>query len=314
MTGEELKQSILSLMDKRHYYAEGLLYEKTNVMFSADPGIGKSMLALQAACQLATGLPLFGALHVPNPIKVYYIQKERPFIEVQERLNSFMQSLEITFDILVIDSAIQFLNLSDVSLAKPIVKRIEKFKPCVIFIDPIGAGLGGLTQDQIANNFCSVLNYIQSQIGNTYWLNHHTTKTQYTKEGDAIDKEKPFYGSQWLDAMVTGHYHLTHTEKGTGWRNTKDTLGVLFNKFQLEYDADSQLSYLSTGTLQAKDKVINFINSIKSHRKTFKFIDISLSTGVSDAVLRDTLKLPTIANLFKKHKSIGEATLYELVN
>ena len=313
LTGDALKQSVLSPTNSRHYLAEGLLYEKSNIMFSADPGTGKSMIALQAACQLASGLPLFGALHVPKPIKVYYIQKERPYLEVQERISVFLQSIEINFDNLIVDSAIQFVNLSDVKLATAIVNRIEKYKPVIIFIDPIGAGLGGLTQDQTANNFCSVLNFIQSRLGNTFWLNHHTTKQQYNKDGEMIEKEKPFYGSQWLDAMVTGHYHLTKTERGTGWRKTKDTLGVLFQRFQLEYDPETMLSYLSTGSLLAKDKVINFINSIKSHKKSFKFSELSVATGVSDSILRDTLRAPSISGLFKKVISSGEATLYELV-
>lgn len=312
-SGEVLKLSILSPLSNRKYIAEGLLYDKTMLMVSADPGTGKSMIGLQVACQLATGVPLFGALQVPEPVKVYYIQKERPFLEVQERLALFFQTLDINFDNLVIDSAIQFINLSNLRLADELVRRISKHKPKVIVIDPIGAGLGGLTKDEVANNFCAMLNYIQSIIGNSYWLNHHTTKQQYTQDGERIDKEKPFYGSQWLDAMVTGHYHLTQTEKGTHWRRTKDTLGTLLKHFDLWYDPETQLSTLAAGSMTARDKVNNFINSIKEHKQSFTFSELKSLTGVSDSILRDTLKLPSISSRFTKVKSIGEATLYKII-
>lgn len=313
LSKEDLKEAVLSPLQKRTPYADGLLFEKSSIMLSADPGTGKSILALQATCQLASGLPLFGSLLVPNPIKVYYIQKERPQLEVLERLKILNESIKINWDNLIVDSLLQILNLSDLKYCDLIASRIAKHEPKLIVIDPIGAGLGGLSKDEIANNFCTMLTFIQSRIGNTYWLNHHTTKQQYTQTGEKIDKEKPFYGSQWLDAFVTGHYHITGNDNGTNWRKTKDNYGLLLSRFSLEYEPDTNLSYLKLDNMLAKDKIINYINSIKSHKKSFKFSELAQVTGCAIRTLRHTLTDPIFKTLLKSSKAIGEATLYEII-
>lgn len=312
LTGAPLEEAINSPFVRRNAYAEGLLYEKTAIMISADPGTGKSILSLQLAVQLSSGLPLFGTLLVPHQLKVYYIQKERPQLEVMERLKTFKESIEINHSNLIIDSSLQTINLSQLKYRDDICNRILKHNPSLIIIDPIGAGLGGLSKDEIANDFCSMLTFIQQRIGNAYWLSHHTTKQQYAPDGTKVDKEKPFYGSQWLDAFVTGHYHITKTSEGSNWRKTKDNYGVLLNKFSLDYEGDTNLSYLKLDNMTAKDKVLNYINSIRSYKKTFKFSELSLATGCVTDTLRHTLRDPIFNEVLERDKSIGEATLYKI--
>lgn len=312
LTGEPLKEAIKSPFVRRTAYAEGLLYEKTAIMISADPGTGKSILSLQLAVQLSSGLPLFGTLLVPKPLKVYYIQKERPQLEVMERLKTFKESIEINHDNLIIDSALQAINLSNLKYREGISERILKYNPNLIIIDPIGAGLGGLSKDEIANDFCSMLTYIQSRIGNSYWLSHHTVKETFDRDGNLIEKSKPFYGSQWLDAFVTGHYHVKKVNDGTTWRKTKDNYGLLLSNFSLDYEGDTNLSYLKLENMTARDKVLNYINSIKSFKKTFKFSELSIATGCVTDTLRHTLRDPIFNKLLERTKSIGEATLYKV--
>lgn len=312
LTGDALKRAVEAQVEKRAVYAEGLLYENSAVMISADPGTGKSYLALQAAIQLATGLPLFGVLHVPKSIRVYYIQKERPSMEVFERLRTFADDIGIDWSNLTVDSALQFVNFSDPKNAEGIVSRILAFKPQLVIIDPIGAGLGGLSKDEIANNFCSVLTYVQNRVGNSFWLSHHTTKTSYDRDGIAVKKEKPFYGSQWLDAYVTGHYHVTKSTVGTDWRKTKDNYGVLLKNFKLEFDHDTGLSFMPVEGITVKDKVINYIKSVKGHKNEFKFNDLLAICGCTMNTLRYTLREPLIADMLEKCKSSGNATLYRI--
>ena len=315
LTGEVLKLQVANASkETRKAYAEGLIYEDSCIMLSADPGTGKSTLVLQMALQLSAGVPLFGSLVVPAPIKVYYIQKERPQKEVMERLFAFGTSIPINWDNLILDSSIQFVNLSNLSMAKTLAERIKRFEPKLVIVDPIGAGTAGLTKDEVANNFASLLNYIQSQVGNSYALTHHTSRESYDKDGDKIQKDKPFFGSQWLDALVTGHYHVTKTESGSRWRKTKDNYALLLKDLNLTYNGESMLSYLRTDGLNVHDRILNYIKVIKSSGKTtFTFREMVTNLGVSDSRARDTLALPTFLNLLSKHKSSGESTIYEIL-
>ena len=313
VTGEKLKHLVNTNQEKRLAYAEGLFYEKTAVMNSADPGTGKSLLAILGSLQLASGMPLFGALRVPKPIKVYYIQKERPPLEVLERLRTYQETIDINWDNFVFDHSLKFVNFSEMKYAEFIAERILQFEPQLVVIDPIGAGLGGLSKDEIANNFCSMLTFVQERVGNAYWLNHHTVKEQHDKEGGKIMKNKPFYGSQWLDAYVTGHYHVTRTSTGNDWRKTKDNYNLLFDKLSFEYEADTLMSYLLSDVMTVKDKILNYINSIKSFKKEFKFSELSTATGCVTESLRHTLRDPIFLKVLEKHKTNGSATLYKIL-
>lgn len=313
ISGESLKLVVFSETKKRIVYAEGLIYELSSLMLSADPGTGKSLLSLVGSIQLASGLPLFGALTVPKAIKVYYIQKERPQLEIVERLKVIAEVIDINWDNLIIDSNLQFMNLSNLTYSKFLSDRIKKFNPNLIVIDPIGAGTPGISKDEIANNFCTMMTTIQNNIGNAFWFNNHTTRESYLADGSILQKAKPFYGSQWIDAFVTGHYHVTKSDAGTNWRKTKDTYNILLDKIKMSYEPDTYCSYLKTDMLSVKDKILNYVNSVKSFKKTFTFNDLRDSTGCVTDSLRHTLRDRLFDSVLKRHKSSGEATLYEIL-
>ena len=56
VTGSNLKDLVDSPKEKRPIIAQGFLHEKSVIMIAADPGTGKSLIALQAALQLSAGM------------------------------------------------------------------------------------------------------------------------------------------------------------------------------------------------------------------------------------------------------------------
>ena len=311
ISGETLKTLVFNPAVKRKPLIEGLLSEYSSTMISADPGTGKSYLMLQALIQYASGLPVFGGFAVEKPGLVYIIQKERAINEALERLETFSDKIHINWENIIIDTDLQALSFINQKVQEIVLKRLSRFKPSIICIDPIGAGLGGLSKDEVANEFCSFLTRIQHEIGNSFWLNHHTVKQQYDRDGVQIVREKPFYGSQWLDAFVTGHYHVSKTKEGTDWRNTKDTYSNLVHKFSLTFDPESGMSYASKESMTAVDKVRAFLASHKDSDSYFTFKELQAGVGVSTPRLRYTLQLDFIKALITKVKRDGESTYYK---
>ena len=63
---------------------EGLLRERGRLVIGGEPGVGKSILALQLCWSFATGVPFVG-LPVAGPIRTLYVQTELEPDQVEER-------------------------------------------------------------------------------------------------------------------------------------------------------------------------------------------------------------------------------------
>ena len=85
ITGQLLKHEVHETPPERLPLVEGLIYEKSILMTTADPAIGKSTIMACAIAQMSTGLPVFGFLNVPRPLRCYYVPFERGRHEIIER-------------------------------------------------------------------------------------------------------------------------------------------------------------------------------------------------------------------------------------
>jgi len=310
--GQKIVDLINNPEEKRKAYVEGLLHERSTVMFASDPGLGKSMLTVQACLEMSAGLPVYGSLLCPEPRKVYYIQKERSRLEVLERIESMQEHIEWNPDNLIVDSEIQTFSLTAPKNFKLIVDRIKPFKPDIICIDPIGAGSPGLASDEGANNFCAFLTYLQNEVGATHWLNHHTSRQTYSSDGQRIEKDDPFYGSQWLKAHVSGSFLITQSAKGTVWKNKKDSHSNLLEKLELAFDDETFISTLLIDQLTTVDKIKAFCMACKASNKRFIFRDLEASVTCARRTLRAHLREEPFKSGLIRHKSSGVETLYEV--
>jgi len=312
--GQQIVDLINNPEEKRKAFVEGLLHESSTIMFASDPGLGKSTLTVQACMEISAGLPVFGALTCPEPKKVYYIQKERSRHEILERIEMMQEHIAWNPENFIIDSEIQTFSLTNPANFKMIVERIRPFKPHIICIDPIGAGSPGLSQDEGANHFCAFLTYLQHEVGATHWLNHHTSRQTYSsKDGQKIEKDDPFYGSQWLKAHVSGSFHIQKTDKGTLWKNKKDSHSNLLEQLDLAFDNETFASSLVIDGLTVTDKIKRFCRLCKSNNKKFIFRELEAATTCARRTLRHTLSLSPFKDGIKRFKSSGIETLYEVI-
>lgn len=314
MSGKDIQTFITTPHARRKSIVEGLIYERSCVMFASHPGIGKSILTLQMALEMSVGLPVFGSFP-STPTKVYYIQKERSIDEVAERIEVMQNKISWNPDNLIIDSELQTFNLASEKNHKWIIGRIAEHNPGVIIIDPIGAGTPGLSKDEPANMFCSFLTSLQKATGATNILNHHIVKDSYSQSsGEKIEKDDPFYGSQWIKAHVTGSYLINKTEDGCQFSNKKDSHSNLISKFDIAYDPEIMLSTTSQDSMPFKDKLYRFCLACRSQNKVFTLREATLAIGCARRTFINLCAYPPFDTHIKRINTIGSATLYKVLD
>ncbi len=318
LTGEILLTRLDEKVE-REIIAEGFLYELTTLMISADPGAGKSTILTQVAVELAAGLPVFGYFHVPKPVKVLYIQTERNILELLERLQVIsktypIKTKEVSENLMITDEY-QKLNLLNPTHADTFINCIKRDSSDakVIFIDPIYSTVaGGLSSDIPASAFTRVMNRLQKELKCCMGYSHHTTKDSYNKDGVKIDKDDPFYGSQWLKAHITGSYNMKNTEVGVTLFKKKDNYRILSPKIALEYDAETELCSVIEQKLGSLDRIKNFVRIKQLDQKTFDFNQMQAQTELCTRTLRKLMVHRSIKDLFKVVSTYRNKNLYKI--
>lgn len=320
LTGQDLKNALLEIHPERKPLIEGFLYERSIMMMSADPGAGKSTITAQAIAQMSCGLPVFGYLHVPRPIKCYYLAFERGREEILERLKVMQDIVPMDFDNIFINDSFIGYNVLDAGHADFIIKAINHdcMNPDVVFLDPIySAVAGGLSTDDKASQFTRFSARLQSTIGCANWLNHHTVKESYSQDGTAIEKADPFYGSQWLKAHCTAAYYLRRNDSGTVLLNKKDTQNNLLKKIVLEYNPEDYISYVDQKNMEvpAMDRLKMFLRSKwKTDNKTFLYDQLyTCLMPLSHAHLRRLMRQVCLEGYVTVDKTIGRKSLYRVL-
>ncbi|MBU2685814.1 MAG: AAA family ATPase, partial [Gammaproteobacteria bacterium] len=290
------------------------IYEHTRTMLTADPGLGKSTISTQMAIELAAGLPLFGHFRVPQPVKVFYAQTERPLIEILERIDEIGKIYPIIKENLAITGETQKLDLLKPMHVEILIEYIKKSCPGVriCFFDPIYALVsGGLSSDIPASLFTRAMSRIQSELNATFWYTHHTTKPQHSSNGEVIFKTDPFYGSQWLKAHVTGSLHLKATDTGVSLERKKDNYRLLPNYVKLDYDQETGLCSINSKDIPSIEKIRNYINAMGAAEKEFCFNDIEAATQLCSRTIREALLHNTISDLLIVVNTIRRKKIYK---
>lgn len=284
-------------------------------MFASHPGVGKSILTIQMCLEITAGLPVYGAFR-SYPTKIYYIQKERSLDEIAERVEEMQRYIPWNPDLFIIDSDLQPFSLANEKNFPWIIERIAKHKPGLIVIDPIGSGTPGLSKDEPANAFCNFSTMLQKITGASVVLNHHVVKDTYNaKDGAKVEKDDPFYGSQWLKAHVTGSFLIEEIDGGRKFTNKKDSHSNLMNKFEVSYDSERMISTSKKDTLSHHDRAKEYFNAMFTKKQRFTEKKFREFLGCAPTTSRELLRTPPFdeaSGKIARHKSNGFATLYEV--
>lgn len=300
---------------------EGFLYEKSIHMIYADPGVGKSTIAIQIAAALTSGSKLFGQLAVPKQRNVYYIQMESSYEETIERMRLIKTAVPIDYSYLWIDDALKGVNVVKEDHANMVIERVRDncLFPDLVIIDPIYAMVsGGLSKDDVASAFCRFSSLLQKELDCAVLHLHHTSKDVYASDGKKINRDNSFYGSQWLAAHPHNMFHLTKPDPKRHDRVTlyrkKSRNANLLPEIMLHFDAETHTTYIESDPkeMSGKEKVIHFLREFKEKKVWPSFYDIQDKAGVSQSHLRRILEgLALEGSLDSKRTEKGKK-IYEL--
>ena len=322
--GALLKAEIHATQPERTPLIEGLLYEHSVLMTTADPAVGKSVIMACAIAQMSCGMPVFNFLNVPRPLRCYYIPFERGRHEIEERFKLLETVIPINYDYITVNDNFIGMDVTNPAHAEEIIETIKKDSPFSIDVflgDPMYACVrGGLSTDEKASQVCAFSARITHEFGCSNWWNHHNVKDSYNSLGEKISKTDPFYGSIWLKAHATGAYYMGRSENGgTIMENKKDSIGSLLSKIILDYDEDTHLCRATNiqeiGMI--KDRALMYARQCFHNKKTFTFKQFmsalgGVISGVSTGYARRLLCTPPLVDNLTKSKANGGATLYEI--
>jgi len=313
LTGNTLIEAIDKVKERRKPIVESLIYEHTILMVSADPGVGKSTIASQIAIEMAAGIPVFGVLQVPKPVKVLYVQTERDILEFLERLDLIKKVYPIAKENLAVTDEYQKLNMLIPDHAYILIKCIKRDFPQVevIFIDPIYSMVsGGLKEDAPASAFTHAMSLVQKETGAALYYNHHTVKPQYV-DGKLVERDDPFYGSTWLKAHATGAFYMKASENGVKMIRKKDNYKILPESLDLVYDPETGLSTIPNTEVPALERVRNFLYTKSIDGREFTFKDIETATQLCSRTVRGCLLHSSIKDLIFVVSSIKNKNYYK---
>ena len=322
LTGLRLDAAVEATAESRTPLIEGLLYERSVLLMSADAGVGKSTIVANVIAQASLGLPVFQTLHVPRPLLCYYIPFERGSEEIRERFKHIREAIPYNSQNIRVFDNTEFAtpNLYDPNdqafLLDSIQRDCPERAPDIVFYDPIyQAVAGGLSNEDRVSLFIRFNVKLMAHFRCATWLNHHTGKSIYSASGAPIEKDDPYYGSSYLKNHCTGSYYLKKNPEGDGtlMLRKKDNLDLLLKKITLYYEPETYTSYIKDDLagMSAADRLRVILRQFKSEKKTFTFRQLEgCVNGVTTSYLRRLIYTPPFKDFLKARKKLGEANLY----
>lgn len=268
LTGAELLRLVETEAEEVRVIVEDFLHEGEVMMLAADPGAGKSVIALQMIMNLSAGEKLFGELEIERPQRVYYFQLEGSTPEFMSRIRRMKDACKFQADNIVWDT-LKLMNVLDKKQVNQIIAGMKEYGPLdVVIIDPIyKAVVGALKEEEPAKAIIAFSDLLKDTFNCAVVMIHHTHRTKYARDGAAIDEDDPFFGSQWLKAHIDIGYHFKRVANSST-RSTlickKDRNSKVRKLISLSFDPEFFTIALerNKGELTAYEKVLEYIRRV----------------------------------------------------
>lgn len=304
LTGSKLKDFVFNAKDNIKPISENFIYEKSILMMSGDPGVGKSTINSNIIRDLSCGAPVFNFFYTPKPVICYYIPFERGAYEICDRLKSLSMVLEPNWNNIVIKPDFIGFDMFDQKQANYFVEQVSLdlnyYKTIgyqiVVMFDPIISMVAGeIKEEKYAKAITRVANQIQNDSGCALILTNHTTKNSVGKKG--TQKADPFYGSQAFKAFCTSGLYISSNKEygGVNVTSTKSSHGNSLEHFHLNFDSFTHSLFAKKEETNIKnyDKVLATVRAMYMQGiKSFTFNNITkhrLCLGVSQTSVKECI-------------------------
>ncbi len=143
-------------------------------------GIGKSSFSMQAMITWALGQPLFG-ITPKQPLRSLIIQAENDVGDLAEMFRGVLRGTNCESRLNELQTKLTFVSEASrcgKAFHPWVVSLVEKFKPDLVWIDPLFAFLGGSASDQetVSKFLRNGLGSVARQTGVVWMIVHHTNK------------------------------------------------------------------------------------------------------------------------------------------
>lgn len=290
--GDELRAAFAQPPLPKTPVVEEFLYNRKLTYVIADPSTGKTTLAIQIACSLAGASPVFGLFNVPKPTSTYYVAFETEWDEFQENCALIRKQFDYDPDLIHFDEEMLGVDVLRPSHAQFLIKKIERFKPGLVILDPIYHLVSGdLKEGAVASSLSRFLNLLATTCNCPVLPLHHTTKEVVIAKGATAPKDRS-YGSRWLKAGATLWWQVTAREStdGVTFEHYKDRYKLSRKKFDLSYDPSTRCSMGQTGGKQYMTGVlVSYLNALPVNSEQ-SLHDLSEIVGCSPTYIYELLK------------------------
>ena len=316
-TSHELLSDIDNLETERRYVIEGLLKEKQVLLLSAEPGVGKSVVLLQAALSIASGTPLFGEFQVPKPLKVALLLLEGTYEETIERIRAMKEEIPIIAENLGIIER-PYFEASNTQQKESLIKEVESiFVPDFFATDPLYMITGhDLASEKGSKYIIQFMREIRDRWKCVEWLNHHTHRKRY-QDGKEVEEDDPYFGSQWLKGFVDISYTMKASKdhRSVILYSKKDRSKSAPKEIILHYDPETMTcsTDFDPKTASGEERVLNFYKSVKSSNRTTNFYEVMEAAQVSHAHLRRIQMRHLRMGVIKCDKRSGKKRIWEIL-
>lgn len=321
LTGADLQADIEKTPEIRPVYIDELVLEESVVMLASPPGQGKSCLLLTMIAHASLGLPVFGQLRCPRPLRCYVFCPERSAKELKERFKKIQRIIPANMDNIVFDDGMT--GKVDISLQQSrdaIYREMDRLaqgnKYDIFFVE----GLYGMTRlplakEETANLFYRFHSEMIANMGCSIWESHHTKRIQRTWKGEELPPE--WFGSQFLMANATGAYLFERLPEKFKSHITmgKDTVSGLANELAFTFDPETFTMSIdeSSEHVSGKERVRIFVNSCLQTGKPFTYDSLIHITNLSQSTLTRTVMTWVKEGKVSNVSGSGKKGLYQVL-
>jgi len=295
LTGQDFISYAEGLTDEVDWIADGFITEPSITMIYATDGIGKSLIGVQAAMELASGLPVFKTFHTTRDYKVIYVMAERSIKEPMKRVKRMLTDADFKGRVkpenILITTTFQGKDLSRPDMTALLLAHLKQLGESIggmdiVFFDPLYALVrGDLKSDEAINSVFNFFRTLGSDTGASICFIHHENRGQRS-EGATERTGQDFYGNKFISGLCTAVWHMVRVGKPEDMRtklmNQKDTESALASSIALEYDpVHGSVKANVSHNAKAKDSMIDaFLRKCFHEGRRFDGEEFSEGTGI----------------------------------
>ena len=318
MTGHELAAKVATPPPVLPALVENFLYERTTFMITGEAGKGKSVIASQLCLSLSSATPLFGALLIPKPRKVYYLQLEGSEYDFLSRLYYQQQTIPLNPHNLYWDRDVKF-NAADPQQRAAKIHQITTVfgNPDLVIIDPIYKAVGGdLAKAEFALALIDFLEVIEERCKCSVLLFHHPHREKLDIRGKKIKETDAYYGHSFIRNHIETAFAFTQvSEDGqeSELERTKLREERILPKLSLVYHPESYTCSMLPidSTTTKRDLVLQYLYRCLREGRPTSFSDVKLSCGpISTTHLRELQVELASKGWLKLAKRSGHRTVW----